>query len=147
MLIDTESRLVFARGMRWWDSDRRNAWAACFCFVLFFLSFFYFFIFYFLFFVLLGPHLWHMEITRLGDESESEPCLHHSHSNARSEPHLWSTPQLVAMLDPLTHWASPGIKPTPSWILVGFLTCWDTTGTPRGVDFRRLTQLWPKKKS
>ena len=26
--------------------------------------------------------------------------LHHSHSNARSEPHTQSTPQLTAMLDP-----------------------------------------------
>ena len=26
--------------------------------------------------------------------------LHHSHSNARSEPHLWPTPHLMATLDP-----------------------------------------------
>ena len=26
--------------------------------------------------------------------------LHHSHSNTRSEPHLWLTPQLTAMRDP-----------------------------------------------
>ena len=26
--------------------------------------------------------------------------LHHSHSNRGSEPHLWPTPQLMAMLDP-----------------------------------------------
>ena len=26
--------------------------------------------------------------------------LYHSHGNTRSEPHLWSTPQLTAMLDP-----------------------------------------------
>ena len=26
--------------------------------------------------------------------------LHHSHSNARSEPHLWPIPQLTATLDP-----------------------------------------------
>ena len=32
--------------------------------------------------------------------------LHHSHSSSRS----------------LTHWARPGIKPTFSWILVGFVT-------------------------
>ena len=30
----------------------------------------------------------------------------------------------------LTYWARPGIKPTSSWILVRFLTCWATTGTP-----------------
>ena len=30
----------------------------------------------------------------------------------------------------LTHWPMPGIKPTSSWMLVGFLTCWATLGTP-----------------
>ena len=29
--------------------------------------------------------------------------LRHNHTNARSEPHLWPTPQLTAMPDPLTH--------------------------------------------
>ena len=40
--------------------------------------------------------------------------LCHSHSNTRS----------------LTHWASSGIKPASSWILVGLLTRWATTGIP-----------------
>ena len=40
--------------------------------------------------------------------------LCHSHSNWRS----------------LTHWVRLGIKPESSWILVRFLTCWATTGTP-----------------
>ena len=30
----------------------------------------------------------------------------------------------------LTHWARPGMEPKSSWKLVGFLTCWVTTGTP-----------------
>ena len=30
----------------------------------------------------------------------------------------------------LTHWASPRIELASSWILVRFLTCWATTGTP-----------------
>ena len=49
--------------------------------------------------------------------------LCHSHSNARSQPHLWPTPQLTAMPDPyLTHWARPEIKPMSSWILVRFFS-------------------------
>ena len=28
------------------------------------------------------------------------------------------------MIDPLIHRVSPGIEPTFSWILIGFLTCW-----------------------
>ena len=31
---------------------------------------------------------------------------------------------------PLTHWARPEIKPTSLWILVRFLTCQATAGTP-----------------
>ena len=30
----------------------------------------------------------------------------------------------------LTHWMRPGIEPTSPWVLVGFLPCWATTGTP-----------------
>ena len=30
----------------------------------------------------------------------------------------------------LTQWARPGIRLTSSWILVRFLTCWATVGTP-----------------
>ena len=30
----------------------------------------------------------------------------------------------------LTHWVRPGIEPITSWILVRFVTCWATTGTP-----------------
>ena len=41
-------------------------------------------------------------------------CLCHSHRKARS----------------LTHWVRPGIKPTSSRTLVGFLTHWATMGTP-----------------
>ena len=75
--------------------------------------------------------------------------LHHSHSNARSEPYLWPTPQpqqhgiwaaSVAYTTAhgnarsLTHWAGPGTKPISSWILVGFLTCWATTGIPHAFN-------------
>ena len=31
----------------------------------------------------------------------------------------------------LTHWVRPGIKPASSQILVGFVICWATMGTPR----------------
>ena len=35
----------------------------------------------------------------------------------------------------LTHWAKPGIEPTTSWFLVGFVIYWATTGTPRNDIF------------
>ena len=68
----------------------------------------------------LGPQVWHMEILRLGFKSElqlppqpqpqPQQCQTQAyttaHSNTRS----------------LKHWARPGIKPTSSWILVGFVS-------------------------
>ena len=57
--------------------------------------------FFFFFFSLLGPHTQHMEIPRLGGPIRATADgLSHSHSNARSEPHLQTTPQLMATLDP-----------------------------------------------
>ena len=49
--------------------------------------------------------------------------LRQSHSNTRSEAHLWPKPQLTARnARSLTHWARPGIEPPPSWFLVGFVS-------------------------
>ena len=51
----------------------------------------------------LGPHLWHMEVPRLGGligAVATGLCL--SHSNTRSKPCLWPTPQLTALLNPLS---------------------------------------------
>ena len=47
--------------------------------------------------------------------------LDHSHSNARSEPCLQPTPQLMAMPESLSEWR-PEIEPEYSGILVGFIT-------------------------
>ena len=73
-----------------------------FCFVLFcFWSF-----------VFLGPHPQHMEVSRLGVQSELQLSAYTSvtyttvHGNARS----------------LTHWMRSGIEPASSQILVGFTT-------------------------
>ena len=46
--------------------------------------------------------------------------LSHSHSNAKSEPHLW--PMLnLQQCQTLTHWARPGMEPASSWVLVRFI--------------------------
>ena len=55
--------------------------------------------------------------------------LLHSHSNARSELCLQPTPQLMGNAGSLTHWTRPGIKPTSSRILAGFINPWARTGT------------------
>ena len=48
-----------------------------------------------------------------GQIGTAADSLHHSHSNAESEPHLQPTPQL-------SHWARPGVESVSSWVLVGF---------------------------
>ena len=90
-----------------------------------FLSLFFFFLFCFL-----GLHQWHTEVPRLGS-NQSYSC--------------WPTPQVQqcriqgtfaiytraqGSARSLTHWARPGIKLESSWILVGFVNLWATTGTP-----------------
>ena len=64
------------------------------------------------FFFFLWPHLRCLEVPRLG---------------VKLEPHLWPMPQFGATLHPQP--TRPGIESTPSWIIVGFLTWWATTGT------------------
>ena len=66
-----------------------------------------------------------------GQIKAAAASLSHSRSNTKPKLPLWHTPQLEATPDPLTHWAMPGIKPTSSWILVGYLTHWATMGTVR----------------
>ena len=59
-------------------------------------SFFFFLSFF------LGPHLWHLEIPRLGVESELQlpACTTATARPGPSEPRLQPTPQLVVTLDP-----------------------------------------------
>ena len=52
-----------------------------------------------------------------------------------------------------THWAGPGIEPTSSWIVVGFLTHWAIRGTPYSFQFvfcemlcknKQLNAIWQR---
>ena len=66
-----------------------------------------FIIYLFTYFVFFGPHLWPMEVSRLGVESElQQPAYATAHNNTGS----------------LTHRARPGIELSSSWILVRFVT-------------------------
>ena len=84
------------------------------------LFFFFFLCFFFFFFFFLGLHLQYMEIPRLRVKSELQLPAY-SHSHARSKECLWPIPRLTATPDPRPHWARPGIKPAPSWMLVKFI--------------------------
>ena len=85
------------------------------------MSFTHCFLFVFAFFFL-GPYPQHMEGARLGIELELqllayEPCLRLPHHSSQQ---CWM----------LNHWVRPGIEPLSSWVLVWFVTCWTTMGTP-----------------
>ena len=70
----------------------------------------------FFFFFRAAPQAYESSQAR-GPVGATATSLHHSHSKVRSKPHLQPTPQKS-----LTHWARPGIKPTTSWFLVGFIS-------------------------
>ena len=81
---------------------------------------------------LLGPHPWHMEVPELGVKSELLSC---QPTTQPQQQWIWAASANYATTcgnaGSLTHWVKPGIEPTSSWILCGFLTCWATRGTPR----------------
>ena len=84
----------------------------------------------YLFFCNLGLHLQHMEVPRLGDELDLQLPAYTQPQQYR----IWALPvtytTTLGNAGSLTHWARPGIKPISTWILVGFVTCWATKGTP-----------------
>jgi len=61
---------------------------------------------------ILGLHLWHMEVPRLGAELELQ-LHHHSHSKVGSEPCLPPTPQPPAMPDPQPNERGQGLNLYP----------------------------------
>ena len=110
------------------SQDGRLLWPACcldhcdqslwtggsfFSFVSFFLSFFFCF---------LGPHLQHMEVPRLGAESELwlPPQPQPQQHQVQAACVTYTTPH--GNTRSLTHWVRPEIEPTSSWILVRFVT-------------------------
>ena len=102
-------------------------WAHNLISFFFFLSFFLFFFF----FCLFGPHLWHIEVPRLGVESELQLRL-----TPRPQYHqIWATFVTYAAAysntKSLPAQSSQGIEPTSSWRLCPILTCWAIKETPR----------------
>ena len=89
----------------------------CWLFSFFFLSFFFLLIFYFF----RGIPVAYGSSQGRGWMGATAAGLHHSHSNMGSKPHVtYTTTQ--GTTSSLTHWERPGIEPTSSWILVGFIT-------------------------
>ena len=85
-------------------------------------------ILYFIYF--LGLHLWHMEVPRLGVQLELQlPANVTAITKIQAMSATYTTAHSNTRA--LTHWARPGMEPTSSWILVGFITPWATKGMPR----------------
>ena len=74
-----------------------------------------------IFFVFLGPHPEHMEVSRLGVESELQPP---AYATATTMPGIWATFATAAHSSArsLTHWAKSEIKLASSCMLVRFFT-------------------------
>ena len=93
----------------------------------------------FLFFSLELHPIWRFSGTR-GWIRAAAACPHHSHSNARSEPCFWPTPQLTAMLilNPLREARDQTLTLVDTSQL---LTHWATMGTP--TEFPLLKDVQP----
>ena len=80
-------------------------------------------------------HPWHIKVPRLGlDWSCSyQPKLQPQQYRIQAASATYGTTH--GNTRSLTHWARPGIKPTSSQILVGFIIHWAMTGTPKAVFF------------
>ena len=98
-----------------------------------FFSFVFLFVFFFL--VFLGPHPRHMEVPRLGVESELQ-LLTYTTATAIRDPSMSATYTIAhSNAGSLAHWAGPGIEPASSWILVRFITAEPWWELPRVIFF------------
>ena len=95
-------------------------WQFYFFSIIGYFSFFFFLSFYYLSFW--GPHLWHMEVPRLG----SNWRCHHWPMPQPQQCQNWATSATYTTAQgnarSSTHWARPGIEPTTSWSLVRFIS-------------------------
>ena len=89
------------------------------------------FVFFFFFLVIfLGLHLRHMEVPRLGAESELQLPAYATATATWDPSHVCDLHHSSCQCQILNHWVRPGIKLASSWILVGFVNRWAMTGTP-----------------
>ena len=74
----------------------------------------------FIYWYFLKPHLWHMEVTRLGVKLE----LQLQAFTTAQQCQIWAAAVIYTVAcgntRSLTCWARPGVEPASLWILVGF---------------------------
>ena len=75
----------------------------------------------------------HMEVPRIGVEWELQ--LQPTAQPQQNQIQATSVTYVTACGNTrsLTQWVRPGIEPASSWMIVGFSTCWATTGTPKKI--------------
>ena len=73
---------------------------------------------------------WHIEAPRLGFELELQLPDYATGTTMPDPSHICIYTAACGNAGCLIHWVRPEIKSTSSWILVGYLNCWATTGTP-----------------
>ena len=75
-----------------------------------------------IFFVSLGPHPWHMEVPRLGVESELQLPADTTAAATREPNHICNLHHSSQQCQSLSHWSRPGIEPVSSWIWIRFIS-------------------------
>ena len=85
-----------------------------------------------------GPHLQHMEVPRLGVESELQLPAYTTAWDPSPVCNVHHSSQQCRILNLLVR---PGIEPTSSWILVGFVSCWAMKGTPLIALFLKIEKI------
>ena len=80
--------------------------------------------------VFLGPHLQHMEVPRLGVQSELQLPAYTTATATQDLSHICDLPHSSRQCRILNPLSEPGIELPSSRILLGFLTQWATVGTP-----------------
>ena len=74
------------------------------------------------FFSFLGPHQWDMEVPRLGFESELQLLAYNTATETWDLRRIFNLHTAHSKAGSPTPWVRPGIKPTSSWIPVGFVS-------------------------
>ena len=87
-------------------------------------------------FLFLGLHLMDMEIPSLGVKSELQLLAYTTGIAVPDPNHIFNL--LCSLQQCRTHWARPGMEPESSWILVGFLTCWDNVNSKTKIYFETI---------
>ena len=76
----------------------------------------------FFFFVFLGLKPWHMEVPRLGVESEPQLLAYTAATAVPDLSHISNLYHSSRQHGSLTHWMRPGLEPVSSWVLVTFVS-------------------------